>query len=276
MQTIDVSSLSDFVERVAEIRRTQEAAEKYVSEPMFRGHSSKSFRLNSTLERQLRMAGAAKAITLNRYCNLAHEAFCEFASISPEIWRFPVSRKAIRSWDTFVASPEYIEWFIYLRHLGFPSPLLDWTHSPYVAAYFGCKSTPADPVGFSIFMFQEYFGHGKSGWSGEPHIHSLNPIVRTHQRHRLQQAAYTICLTNEGDYAFLADHETVFLKPLSDKHPQDVVVRFDVPEEARRPTLRQLRLMNINEYSLFQSEDALANHLGDMMIEREFDVGSLR
>jgi len=34
--------------------------------------------------------------------------------------------------------PAY-EFMAYLRHNGFPSPLLDWTRSPYVAAYFAFR-----------------------------------------------------------------------------------------------------------------------------------------
>lgn len=33
-------------------------------------------------------------------------------------------------------TPPGYEFMIYLRHHGFPSPLLDWSRSPYVAAFF--------------------------------------------------------------------------------------------------------------------------------------------
>ena len=43
-------------------------------------------------------------------------------------------------------------YMMYLRHHGFPSPLLDWTYSLYVAAYFAFRtSSAADRVAIYVF-----------------------------------------------------------------------------------------------------------------------------
>ena len=66
----------------------------------------------------------------------------------------------------------------YLRHHGFPSPLLDWTKSPYIAAYFAMVNAPQKEVKkVSVFAYLESPTGGKTveptgpviqfSWGGE-------------------------------------------------------------------------------------------------------------
>jgi hypothetical protein len=65
--------------------------------------------------------------------------------------------------------PAY-EYIAYLRHHGFPSPLLDWTRSPFVATYFAFESIPEGAKNVAIYCYMEYGSAGKSGSGNEPTI----------------------------------------------------------------------------------------------------------
>lgn len=235
---------------------------------LFRGHSDARWHLQTTLDR-LRGPNSS----LIEYYRVARSIKPRIETETGEQWEFPAANEIdtmCREYDalslelSFGRLPAY-SYLIYLRHHGFPSPLLDWTSSPYVAAYFAFA--PRSPEYRAIYVYAEMpSGHGKSSSSKYPRICSFGPFVKSHRRHFLQQSQYTVCVRFDQDskqYNF-APHDEVFDRQ---EHDQDLLAKIILPSSERIKALKLLDAYNLNAFSLFGSEESLAETLA----LREFD-----
>ena len=148
------------------------------------------------------------------------------------------------------------EFMTYLRHYGFPSPLLDWSKSPYVAAYFAFRDLKKEAEKVAVYAYLERPGIIKSGRVNEQNIITFEKKVDSHQRHFLQQSCYSICTASEKNQAYYCCHEDVFSRG---SKRQDFLWKFTLPYSEQFKFLKQLDAHNISDYSLFGSEESLLN-----------------
>ena len=73
----------------------------------------------------------------------------------PKTVRWLVNSTNLR--DLLESFPEFVECMVYLRQYGFPSPLLDWSKSSYIAAYFAFSDYQRDAKSVAIFAFLNEF-----------------------------------------------------------------------------------------------------------------------
>ena len=256
MDAIKADSWEDFEQKLKKLR-TENGTES--SPLLFRGQGNSTWPLTTTLDRYTK-----NGMTLLSYYNLIT------GSIGPEVQTFSGVDVPDRQQDVaksffdkglmfafprqFPDAPLY-GYMAYLRQLGFPSPLLDWSRSTYVAAFFAFRDNPLVSVEKrSIYAYCA--GEIGGGTLYKPMICPLGPYVHTHHRHFRQRSEYTFCVNFvEWDAQWRFDsHEKVF----GNEHPnQDHLWKFDIPSSEREKVLGILSDYNLNAFSLFGSEESL-------------------
>jgi FRG domain len=253
MQIIEVPTWEKFEEQL-QTRITPTSGQC-----LFRGQGNSDWPLDTTLERN-----GERHMPFADYYRLTLVVRPQIETFTGTKWgtlpEFPEVKRLAQEYDEFSLMldgigrtfPAY-SYMAYLRHHGFPSPLLDWTRTPYVAAYFAFRNAAKERV--AIYVYWERPENIK-GWSStETQIHTLGPYVRTHRRHFLQQSTYTICLDFQINRGWnFAPHESVFAR---NNPRQDVLFKFTIPVTERLKVLKILDSYNLNAFSLFDSEEAL-------------------
>jgi len=241
-----------------------------VSEVWFRGQASSRWKLESTLERR---AGGEYSVT--DYFRVLKGISREIEAFTGKTWVLP-SQQTITEWTgdydklsiaLFTADRQFpYDYMAHLRHYGFPSPFLDWTGSPYIAAYFAfARAMPNTDV--AIYAFVERPNNLKEGGSGVPTIHVVGPNISAPRRHFLQKSRYTICVQFDIDLGWrFVPHQRVFDQSRTD---QDVTWKLVIPSSERMKVLSLLDRYNLNDYSLFGSEESLMETLAIREIEQK-------
>ena len=229
---------------------------------LFRGQSDVSWKLQTTLERY-----PVKLLKATEYYKAISAARPQIETYMNQLWDIPGLHEyaqTLGNLDFGFGGREFpaYEYMVYLRHHGFPSPLLDWTTSPYVAAFFAFSNASSEATHVSIYAYLEHASLAKVSELQSPHIRSMGSYIRSHRRHFLQQCAYTICIVKKGKEWQYACHEDVFEKGADD---QDLLWKFNIPASERTTVLRTLDLYNLNAYSLFGTEESLM----DTVAQRE-------
>lgn len=245
---------------------------------LYRGQSDHSFNLTTTLERN-----GKEGLSLKKYHHLISVVKPQIESFTGKEWDILPYPDGIESWleknDTLIPnafgwSPEFqntYSYMTYFRHYGFPSPFIDWSSSPYVAAYFAFRhlSRCKNDVAIYAYLASSSEIGLRSRLPSEPHIHSFGPYVRTDRRHFIQQNHYTICILHDDEWRYTS-HADAFSR--CDQN-QDLLWKFSIPSSERLKVLKLLDTYNINALSLFGSEESLMETMAIREIHlREMDI----
>ena len=258
VQEIDVATWAEFEDNLQDIRLKHAS---HFFPLLFRGHSDACWSLDTTLDRSQN-----KSMRFDKYYKIISSIRIDIETFTGNSWSIPryhAVGKTVQEYGGFSAeltsgyNPAY-EYMAYLRHHGFPSPLLDWTRSPYIAGYFAFSKAD-DSKSVSIYVLAEADYH--FGSNNVPRVYRLGPNIKVHRRHVLQQSEYTMCLifNAESEWRF-AKHDDVLQsnnETIGGVKWNFALTKFNIPSEERRKVLGLLDEHNLNAFSLFGSEESL-------------------
>ena len=207
---------------------------------LFRGHARQDWRLSSTLERSLLLEGTAFQLRqlngtdwYSRECNNILQKFTANAT------GLPGFRETASELDRWIMG----------RHHGLLSPYLDWTTSPFVAAFFALEEVYRKFSGLRSHYPMQFKDvvhvWGLRLWDdiSEPEIFEVEQSTTVHgTRPRAQRTALTILRSK--DHVDLEGY-------LRSRGLAYFLERYDIELVGALDALKELELMNINYLSLF-------------------------
>ncbi len=203
---------------------------------IFRGHEDNNYKLKTSFHRCGRS-------NLNRYIQEDFPTLARYISYL--------------TGDSYRLGSEYAysDLLSLAQHHGYPTPFLDWTESPYVAAFFAFYKASKEEYDQSkktrIYVFDSskwHTRHMKSDFLLEPRptISVHNFESRSNKRSMAQQSVVTFSNIWSMEW-FIHQHEN--------KHSEKYLRKIDIALSERHTVMKELEYMGITAASMFPGLD---------------------
>lgn len=209
---------------------------------LFRGQENSNWILETSFHRISKSSNLNLEVYLN---NIIPEVHNQMVSKGFEAYNL----NDIQSFNSFLAK---------LQHHSFPTPLLDWTYSPYIAAYFGIKHTHENITDcFTIYVF-DYIKWIRSNYQPinllikSPFVSTFKPYYFNNPRLITQNSILTI--TNK-------DNIEEYLLYMGKSQGKEYLYKINIAKSEIHKIREDLDNMGINENILFPSLDGICSNM---------------
>jgi hypothetical protein len=153
------------------------------------------------------------------------------------------------------------------QHHGYPTPMLDWTYSPYVGAYFAYRNLPRDKraddhrVRIIVFDAKEWASTVRQLDRFTParrHVSLFAPLGINNLRLVPQQALLTISNVDDIE-GYIDEQEQLYGKTF--------IKVIDLVGSERPQVMSELRMMGITAGSLFPGLDGACEQLREQLFD---------
>ncbi len=246
-----ISDINEYISKIQSIK----SSTGHNDSILYRGQSDSGWKIETSLERY-----GKKRIGCNDYY-LQIDAYKTL--INPLVDRkfkrettragypFDFNQYEKGSWEL----PE-MEYLAYLRHHGFPTPLIDWSRSLHIALFFACEDFNKTKTDGKVFVYIP--PKIRSGGNDVPDYRHIGRYVEVGKRHLAQQSEYLIPIVYTSEWEFI---------PFKEVAGRDVndhkIIEIIVNKSSKANIMKDLDDMNINRYTMYMDQDSLIKSLAD-------------
>ncbi|HTM49076.1 MAG TPA: FRG domain-containing protein [Bryobacteraceae bacterium] len=159
------------------------------------------------------------------------------------------------------------QWLALMQHHGAPTRLLDFSWSPYVAAFFAMERAIEDSVVWALNPARVESGRAPHPTKMDPRIpnHFALHFLKGHHRFIWLGEPHTMnrrLIAQSGTFAVPGVLDMPIEEILKDKDPENILAKFVISQRVREVGMRELYRMNITYATLFPDLDGLAKSMG--------------